>query len=150
FLVAAILVAGFRMLGARPLLAGAILGILTFKPQFWLLVPVALLAAGQWRVFFAAVASAGALALASAAIFGIESWVWWIRETLESYASADPKWVEFGRIWGNSVYACAVLLGVPAKLASLLQSGAILGAAAAVFAAFRSRLAPDLKLAVLL
>lgn len=150
FLVAAILVAGFRLLGPRPLLAGLVLGVLTFKPQFWLLVPVALVAAGRWRSLAAAVASASVLAAVSAAIFGIDSWVWWVRETAESYASADPKWVEFGRIWGNSVYACAVLLGAPARLASLIQTGAILVSAAAIFATFRSRLAPDLKLAVLL
>ena len=150
FLVAAILVAGFRLLGPRPLLAGLVLGILTFKPQFWLLVPVALAAAGRWRTLAAAIASAAVLAAVSAAVFGPESWAWWIRQTVESYASADPKWVEFGRIWGNSVYACAVLLGVPAKAASLLQTAAILAAAAAVFAAFRSRMAADLKLALLL
>jgi hypothetical protein len=150
FLVAALLIGGFRLLKARPLLAGAALGLLTFKPQFWLLVPVALAAAGQWRALAAAIGSAGALALGSAAIFGIEAWIWWVRETLESYASADPKWVEFGRIWGDSVYACAVLLGAPAKLASLIQTGAIVAGAAATFAAFRSRLSPDLKLAVLL
>ncbi|THD68288.1 MAG: DUF2029 domain-containing protein [Phenylobacterium sp.] len=150
FLVAALLVAGFRLLGPRPLLAGAVLGVLTFKPQFWILVPVALAAAGQWRSLAAAILSAGVLAAISAAIFGLESWVWWIRETLQSYSSADPKWVSLGRIWGNSVYTCAVLLGIPAKLASLIQTGAILASAAAVVATFRTRLAPDLKLAVLL
>jgi len=150
FLVAALLIGGFRLLKARPLLAGAVLGLLTFKPQFWLLVPVALAAAGQWRALAAAIGSAGALVLASAAIFGIEAWVWWGRETLESYSSVDPKWVQFGRIWGDSVYACALLLGVPAKLASLIQTGAIAAGAAAVFAAFRGRLSDDLRLAVLL
>ncbi|THD57910.1 glycosyltransferase family 87 protein [Phenylobacterium sp.] len=150
FLVAALLIGGFRLAKTRPLLAGAVLGLLTFKPQFWLLVPVALAAAGQWRALAAAVGSGGALALASAAIFGIDAWVWWVRETLESFSGADPKWVQFGRIWGHSVYACAVLLGAPAKLASLVQTGAIAAGAAAVFAAFRSRLSGDLKLAALL
>jgi hypothetical protein len=150
FLVAALLVAGFRLLGPRPLLAGAVLGVLTFKPQFWILVPVALAAAGQWRSLAAAIASAAVLAAVSAAAFGLESWIWWIRETLESYSSADPKWVSLGRIWGNSVYACAALLGAPAKLASLIQTGAILASAAAIVATFRARLAPDVKLAVLL
>lgn len=150
FLVAALLVAGFRLLGPRPLLAGAILGLLTFKPQFWVLVPVALLAAGSWRGLGAAIASAGALALASAAIFGLDAWVLWIRETLESLSSADPKWVTLGRIWGDSVYACAALVGLPAKAASALQFAAIAAAAAAVFLAFRSSRPTDQKLAVLL
>jgi hypothetical protein len=114
------------------------------------LVPIALVAAGQWRGLAAAIASAAALVLVSAALFGVDAWIWWIRETLESYASADPKWVVYGRIWGDSVYACALLLGVPARLASLIQTGAILVSAAAVWTAFRSQRPADLKLAVLL
>jgi hypothetical protein len=150
FLVAALLVAGFRLLGPRPLIAGAVLGLLTFKPQFWVLVPIALVAAGRWRSLAAAIASAAVLAVVSAAVFGVDAWIWWIRETAESFTSADPKWVEYGRIWGDSVYACAVLLGAPARLASAVQMGAILASAGAVLAAFRSSLAPDLKLSLLL
>lgn len=150
FLVAAILVAGLRMLGPRPILAGLVLGVLTFKPQFWLLVPVALAAAGRWRSLAAAIASAAILVALSALAFGVDSWIWWVRQIVESYSSADPKWVEFGRIWGNSVYASAVLLGLSAHAASLVQDIAILASAAAVFATFRTRLAPDLKLALLL
>ncbi|MFK5047865.1 hypothetical protein ACI4CD_29585, partial [Klebsiella pneumoniae] len=52
--------------------------------------------------------------------------------------------------WGHSVWACAVLLGVPERLASVLQLGAILSSAAATFVAFRSSLGTDSKLIVLL
>jgi hypothetical protein len=150
FLVAALLIFGFRLLEARPFAAGLVLGVLTFKPQFWVLIPIALLAARQWRAIFGAIVSGLVLVVASAAAFGLAAWVWWARTAVESYASPDPKWVEYGRIWGNSVYACAVLLGLPAKLASGLQSLSILASAAAVYLTFRSRLQPDAKLAVLL
>ena len=45
----ALLVVGARFAADRPLLAGLAIGLLTTKPQFGLLVPVALLAAGLWR-----------------------------------------------------------------------------------------------------
>src|SRR5262249_28377464 len=55
-----------------------------------------------------------------------------------------------GRIWGHSVWACAFLLGLPDRLASLLQFAAIAAAATATFVAFRSPLGRDKQLAILL
>ena len=150
FLVAALLVAGVRLLGPRPLLGGAILGLLSFKPQFFLLVPLALLGLRQYRSLCAAACSAFALAVASAMIFGVELWLWWIPQALNNLVSPDAKWLGYGRIWGHSVWACAVLLGVPERLASMLQLAAILSSAAATLVAFRSSLSTDNKLIVLL
>ncbi|WP_249149498.1 glycosyltransferase family 87 protein [Bradyrhizobium liaoningense] len=150
FLVAALLVAGVRLLGPRPLLGGAILGLLSFKPQFFLLVPLALLGLRQYRSLCAAACSAFALAAASAMIFGVELWLWWIPQAFNNLVSPDAKWLTYGRIWGHSVWACAVLLGLPERLASILQLAAILSSAAATFAAFRSSLSTDNKLIVLL
>src|SRR5215469_270386 len=48
FLVAALIVGGIGLMASRPVLAGLVLGLLTFKPQFCILVPLALIAAGQW------------------------------------------------------------------------------------------------------
>ncbi|SFI70686.1 Protein of unknown function [Bradyrhizobium sp. cf659] len=150
FLVTALLVAGVRLLGPRPLLGGAILGLLSFKPQFFLLVPLALVGLRQYRSLCAAACSAFALAVASAMIFGVELWLWWIPQALNNLVSPDAKWLAYGRIWGHSVWACAVLLGLPERLASMLQLAAILASAAATFVAFRSSLSTDNKLIVLL
>lgn len=150
FLVAALLVGVFRTAGPRPVVAGVLLGLLTFKPQFGLLAPVALLAMGRWKTLASAVATVLLLVAVSAAVFGAQAWADWGRQTLEGYAGGDPKWVLYGRIWGSSVYACAVLLGLSAKLASLAQTLAVLGSAAATFVVYRSRRSPDVKLAILL
>jgi hypothetical protein len=150
FLVAALLVAGFRALPQRPVLGGVLLGLLSFKPQFCLLVPIALIAASQWRALLAAAASAVLLAAASALIFGLDIWIWWLPRLIENLVSADPKWVEYGRIWGHSVWACAKLLGAGDGLASALQLGAVLAAALITATAFRLKRAPDLRLAILL
>jgi hypothetical protein len=150
FLVAALMVSGVRLIEARPIPAGALLGLLSFKPQFFLLVPVALVALDQWRSLIAATCSALALALLSALIFGINLWTWWVPQAFANLTSPDPKWVMYGRIWGNSVWTCAVLLGLPDRLASLLQLAALVASAIATFVAFRSSLDSDKKLCILL
>ena len=49
FLTAGLLGAALLSLPRRPLLSGILFGLLAYKPQFGLLIPVALLVAGQWR-----------------------------------------------------------------------------------------------------
>jgi hypothetical protein len=67
FLTAALMASVLLNLEARPILAGLLLGLLTYKPHFGLLFPVALLAGGYGRAFVSA-------ALASLAIF-VASWL---------------------------------------------------------------------------
>ena len=54
----------------RPYLAGAVLGMAVIKPQVTLLLPLALVAAGRWRIVCGWLAVAGALALASVVALG--------------------------------------------------------------------------------
>jgi arabinofuranan 3-O-arabinosyltransferase len=54
FLTGALMACVLLQLEARPILAGLLLGLLTFKPHFGLLFPVALLFGGYWRAFVAA------------------------------------------------------------------------------------------------
>ena len=114
FLVAALIVGGFGLLERRPYLGGLVLGLLTFKPQFCILVPIALIAAGQWRALLASGVSALAMMIASGLIFGWDLWLRWFPLIIENLVSPSEKWIEFGRMWGHSVYTCAVLLGAPA------------------------------------
>ncbi len=150
FLTAALLVGGFGLLPRRPILAGVLLGVATFKPTLWLMVPVALIAARQWRVLASAAAVASVLALASLAVFGVEMWRQWLEMALSPPADFYSNWLESGRSWGLSVYTCAWVLGASHGLATLVQAVATLGAAAGVYVAFRGALAPDRQLAVLL
>lgn len=71
---AALLGGGLCLLERRPAVAGVLFGLMAYKPHLALLVPVALLAGRQWRAFIAAGLTAGALALASAIIFGVDIW----------------------------------------------------------------------------
>jgi hypothetical protein len=73
-LTASLLGASLLSLERSPLLAGAFIGCLTYKPHLGILFPVALAAASQWRACVSAAATAVFLAVASAAAFGTSAW----------------------------------------------------------------------------
>ncbi|WP_235984092.1 glycosyltransferase family 87 protein [Bradyrhizobium australiense] len=75
FLTAALIGGTVYLIPIRPVLAGICLGLLTYKPQYGLLFPVVLIAAGHWRVFISAAVTAVVVAVASWLAFGIESWL---------------------------------------------------------------------------
>jgi arabinofuranan 3-O-arabinosyltransferase len=74
FLTAALIGGTLVCLERRPLLAGLLLGLLTYKPQFGVLFPFVLMVDGRWRVLAAASATAGVLVVASILAFGFEAW----------------------------------------------------------------------------
>jgi len=150
FLTSALLVGGWRVLRRNPVFGGAVLGMLTVKPQFGLLLPVALLAAREWRALIASVAAATLLFGASVAVFGIDAWRQWIDLAVTSYGDPNGKWLEYGRLWGNSVYACLAAFGAPAVMADIAQLVAVCLSAVLVYQAFRLTLPSDRKIAILL
>ena len=74
FLTAALIGGTLYLLPMRPVLAGICLGLLSYKPQYGLLFPLALIAAAQWRVFISAAVTAVVVAGLSWLAFGTESW----------------------------------------------------------------------------
>jgi hypothetical protein len=137
-LTAAALLAIFAQLDRRPLIAGALIGLLTVKPQLGILFPFMLIASGRWRVFLAASVTALALLIASVALGGIESWHAYIvnalplqREVLQDAAgTAMPfhptVFMNIRGVVGNHI-------------AEIIQFAFTLAAVATVSAAFRYR-----------
>lgn len=120
FLTGGLLAGGMTLVPAWPLLGGAVLGVLAFKPQFFLLVPVALLAARQWRALLAVAAMALLLVLLSAAAFGVEMWrAWWaaIPGYLALVQTNSPHLVRLM----PTLAATMRVLGAPDALARPLQ-----------------------------
>src|ERR1700722_2494375 len=75
FLTAAIMGLSLLLLEERPIASGLLLGLLSYKPQFGILFPLALAAGGYWRAFaWAAVFTLLWNGLAGA-VFGFESYV---------------------------------------------------------------------------
>lgn len=75
FFTAALIAVAAAFAGTRPVIAGIAAGLLTIKPQFGLLIPIAFAAAGCWRAFGVAAFVGGAMAAASLLVFGPEAWV---------------------------------------------------------------------------
>lgn len=71
---AALFGGGLCLIERRPFVAGALFGLMTYKPHLGLLIPVALLAGRQWWAIAGAITSAGALLLATLLMFGPDIW----------------------------------------------------------------------------
>jgi hypothetical protein len=135
-LSAALIIGGFRLLGRRPILAGAILGCLVFKPQLFVLLPLALLAGRRWRGLAGMTLSVLTLTLLSLAAFGLESWLAWLR-ALPGFAAqmgTDPH-----HLWSLMPTLTAGLksIGVDGALAQALQIVLALATAATVWIIFQ-------------
>jgi hypothetical protein len=74
FLTAALLGGALQLLDRRPWLAGVLIGLLAYKPQFGVLIPVALVAGGRWGSIGAALATVAALLAVSFATLGAGIW----------------------------------------------------------------------------
>lgn len=97
FLTAALIGFALAFLEKRPLLAGVCLGLLTYKPHFGILFPIALIAAGHWRAFIAAGVTAIVLALLSIWAYGIQPWlafVNWLPVTSQAFLSEGRAEIE--------------------------------------------------------
>ena len=121
FLTAALFAAALVTLERRPVMAGVLFGLLAYKPQFGLLIPLVLLATGRWRAFMAAgVDSRGARAC-DACAFGPEVWSAFFASAKVARAvvleSGETGWhkiqsvFSWVRMWGGSVGAAYAIHG---------------------------------------
>ncbi len=74
FLTASLFAAALLNLPIRPIVAGVLFGLLSYKPQFALMIPLALLAARQWKTMTAATVTVLALILLTVVMFGPDTW----------------------------------------------------------------------------
>jgi hypothetical protein len=65
---------GLLLLDRSPFLAGLLLGMLSYKPQLFLLLPIALLAGRYWKALCGLAIGVSGLALSSLIIFGSNTW----------------------------------------------------------------------------
>jgi alpha-1,2-mannosyltransferase len=148
FLTAA-LFGGFTLLiDRRPLSAGAMLGLLCYKPHFGLLAPVALIAGRRWTAFLAASATVLGLFGLSVWLFGWETWSAYIA----AFRGSDSVYAS-GRIDFAGVvtpFGAARLLGFPPEPAYILQAGCALLMAGLVALVWRRGMSLPVRAATLL
>lgn len=130
---AAMLGGGLSLLERRPVIAGTLFGLLIYKPQIGVLLPVALIAGRQWRALAAAAVSAGVLVIFSVVLFGAEIWSEYFRNTgiLKAAILEDGTGVWHRMV---SVFVFTRRLGADVPIAYAIQTLTALGAAAAVAA----------------
>jgi hypothetical protein len=138
--LALLFVGALRLLPARPLLAGAMIGILTIKPQLGPLLAVTLLLTGAWRAIAAAVLAAIVLAALSIVLFGASPWNAWLTHTVTAQWELLEQTKSFfvtqmvtpfsaARALGASMHAALALQGVAAVLVLLATWRALASAA---------------------
>src|SRR5882757_2859091 len=148
FLTASLVGGMLILLPTRPVLAGICLGLLSYKPQYGLLFPIALIAASQWTVFFTAAITAAAMALVSWLAFGTESWqafFHWMPMFSQAFLT------EGRATWGKmqSIFALVRFFGGSEQLSWIFQ-WIMSGTVAIVLALmWRSKLRYSLKAAAL-
>lgn len=133
---AAFLGGGLSLLERRPVIAGALFGLLIYKPHLGLLIPVALLAGGHWRAIGAAAASAGGLIVASLLLFGPDAW----RDYSHIVSVIKSAVLEDGLgVWHRmiSVFVFARRFGADVPVAYALQAVSAIAAAVIVARAWR-------------
>ena len=149
FLTASLLGGSLVFLERRPVLAGVFIGCLTYKPQYGILFPVALVASRQWSAIASTAVTAALLAAASVVLFGAEVWAAFphgfaVQSELSLGADPDSNW---GYL--QTVYGLIRSLHGPARLAWLVQGLVTLGGAVTVWIFWRSRVCYELKAAML-
>jgi hypothetical protein len=130
FIIAALLGGALMTLERKPVLAGILIGLMSFKPHFGVLLPLALVCGRHWRAFMAAAATTVAFAALSALFLGFEPWIaFWNNLPLARTVFEDGliRWSKL-----PSLYAALRLAGVGMTGAYVAHGLVALAAAATV------------------
>jgi hypothetical protein len=148
FVTAALIGGALLNLESAPVLAGCLIGLLTFKPHFGLLFPLVLLAGWHWRAIGAAAVTAFAMAAASYVAFGPETWGAFIHALpVTSQAALTEGRAEFAKL--QTLYALVRTMGGGESLAWTLHGLFAAAIAGGVVMLWRSRVSFDIKAAAL-
>ena len=146
-LTAALFGGATLLIDKRPVAAGLLFGALCYKPHFGLLVPLALVAAGQWRAVAGAALSVLTLVALSAATLGWQSWEAFIVAITGSHTTYESGQIDFAAF--VSSFGAVRLIGGSPGLAYFVQGAVSLAAAALVVVVWRRNLSLPVRAATL-
>jgi hypothetical protein len=148
FLTAALLGGGLVLLDVRPVVAGVLFGLLAYKPQFGLLIPLVLLATWRWRAIGAAAATVLAGVAITLVLFGTKVWLAFAEfSTFTRFVvleAGDTGWEKI-----QSLFSAARSWGAGVEMAYAAQSALALAVAVTLVWLWRSRAGCELKAAAL-
>ncbi|WP_158284788.1 glycosyltransferase family 87 protein [Oricola cellulosilytica] len=126
FLSAALFGGALVLLPTRPIVAGILIGLLTFKPQLGLLIPLALISSTNWRAFATATVTTALATGSSVILFGVETFSAFLAQgsyAMETLREGHVAWEKM-----VSVYAMMRVAGapdIPAMAVQLLVSAIV-------------------------
>jgi alpha-1,2-mannosyltransferase len=148
FLTAALVGGALLALERRPLVAGILFGLLAYKPQFGLMIPLALAAGGYWRCFGAAAATVAVLTLVTTVVFGSQVWPAFLAASEFSRTvvleQGNTGWHKI-----QSVFSWVRMWGAPIPLAYAIQGAVMVALGAALVWLWRGAAPFQLKAAAL-
>jgi hypothetical protein len=135
---------GALMIGAlafsqrRPWLAGMMAGLLTIKPQLGILLPIAYLAAGNWKAIFSAILTAVLMALATGFFFGFHVWLGFLTATAPLMSGImNAPFPQDYQVNSVTFFITARYLGFDVPMAHLFQAFFTLAAMLLTFMIWR-------------
>lgn len=144
FLTAALFAGALALLDKRPIVAGILFGLLAYKPQFGILIPLVLAVSARWRCFAAAGATVAILVFAATLAFGEGVWSAFLASTQFSRTVVlEQGGTGFEKI--QSVFAAVRLWGGPVGLAYAAQAAVTAGVALGLFQLWRSHASQSYK-----
>jgi hypothetical protein len=147
FITLALLAGGLLLLERRPIAAGVLIGLLSYKPQFGILLPLMLAVGGYWKTFLWAAMTVVVLTLVTTALFGVATWQAFIAVLPETNQWLFVKGVGFFKM--QSVFGAARLWHASITTAFILQAVTSLTTLGAVWWIWRRPVAMQLKFAAL-
>jgi hypothetical protein len=137
FLTAGLVGGALTLIERRPIVAGVLIGLISYKPHLGLLFPIALMSGGHWRVFFTAATVAALLAAASWFAFGSDTWqAFFANIGHTSQAFLSEGWADWSKL--QTAFGLTRMLGGSETLAWTVQAVLALVAAGAIAVLWRS------------
>ena len=148
FINAALLGGALLLLDRRPITSGVLIGLLAYKPQFGVLIPLMLLATARWTVLAAASATVLAACTVTLSMFGTKVWVAFAASTtLTRHVVLEAGSTGWEKM--QSIFSAVRMWGGGVDLAYMAQGALALGVAAGLIWLWRSEAAVDLKASAL-
>ena len=148
FINTALLGGALLLLDRRPIASGVLIGLLAYKPQFGVLIPLMLLATARWTVVAAASATVLAACTVTLSMFGTKVWVAFAASTtLTRHVVLEAGAIGWEKM--QSIFSAVRMWGGGVDLAYMAQGALALGVAAGLIWLWRSEAAVDLKASAL-
>ncbi len=148
FLSAALLCGGLLTVERRPVLAGILFGLLSYKPQLGLLIPILLALNGNWRCFITASATVLLLIGLSFICFGTEAWEMYLEKSGPQQFDLLARGSGLFQAMTPTYFMSARLSDLPQWLGWLLQGINAALAIAGTIWVYRQKIPVEMKAAI--